>query len=242
MNYLGNGFILFKSCNDIQLLNLRFMKKNSKEQGKVMTKSEKFWNRTAQKYNRKEKNEESTYGDYVEKINKYLNKDDSILDFGCGTGLIAIGLAGNVKNILAIDTSSALIEIAKNNTSERNIKNIEHSCSSLFDQQYKDNSFDAILVLYIFHLLEDLPSVMKRLHQLLKPEGIVISSTPCMGDKNKFLSTILKFAGFFGIVPNINVFTIAELTNQFSHAGLNIVETELIDTSGQQYFVTAKKN
>ncbi|NQT60970.1 MAG: class I SAM-dependent methyltransferase [Bacteroidetes bacterium] len=171
-----------------------------------MTKSEKFWNRTAHKYNKKEKGEESTYGEYLEKLKKYLSNEDSVLDFGCGTGLIAIGIAGSVKNIVAIDTSSTLIEIAKNNTTERNITNIEHSCSSLFDNNYKENSFDAILVLYIFHLLDNLPSVMKRLHQLLRPDGIIISSTPCMGDKNKFLSIILTVAGFFGIVPKINVF------------------------------------
>ncbi|MCK5157264.1 MAG: class I SAM-dependent methyltransferase [Spirochaetales bacterium] len=208
---------------------------------KKLSKSEKFWNRTAQKYNKKEKGEESTYGEYLGKITKYLKKDDSVLDFGCGTGLIAIGVAGSVKKILAIDTSSELIEIAKNNTIERNIKNIEHSCSSIFDNTYKENSFDSILVLYIFHLLDNLPSVMNRLNQLLKPSGIIISSTPCMGDKNKFLGIILKIASFFGIVPNINVFKIAELTNQIVNAGFEIIETELLDKNGQQHLVIAKK-
>lgn len=50
-----------------------------------MNKSEKCWNRTAQKYNKKEKGEESTYGKYLGKIMKFLSKDDCVLDFGCGT-------------------------------------------------------------------------------------------------------------------------------------------------------------
>jgi 2-polyprenyl-3-methyl-5-hydroxy-6-metoxy-1,4-benzoquinol methylase len=207
-----------------------------------MTKSERFWNKRAKKYDKKEKAEESTYGEYVEKIGNYLSINDNVLDFGCGTGLIGIGLSGNVKKIIAIDTSSSLIELAKNTAGEREIENIEFSCSSIFAADFEVESFDVILVLYIFHLLEDLPAALKRMNQLLKPNGKIISSTPCMAEKNRLLSAIISLGGYLGIFPKLNAFKLAELKIAITNAHFQILESELLDKSGQQYFIVAKKN
>jgi 2-polyprenyl-3-methyl-5-hydroxy-6-metoxy-1,4-benzoquinol methylase len=207
-----------------------------------MTKSEKFWTKRAKKYDKKEKAEESTYGEYIEKIRRYLNINDIVLDFGCGTGLIGIGLSGSVKKIIAIDTASTLVELAKKTAAERKTENMEFSCSSIFDIDYEDNFFDVILILYIFHLLEDLPAVLKRVSQLLKPNGKIISSTPCMAEKNRFLSAILTLGSYFGIVPKIKAFKIDELKTLITNANFQITESELLDKNGQQYFIVAKKN
>ena len=207
-----------------------------------MTKSEKFWSKTAKKYDKKEKAEESTYGEYIEKIRGYLSSNDNVLDFGCGTGLIGIGLSGSVKKIIAIDTSSALIELAKKTAAERKIENIEFSCSSIFETDYEEEIFDVVLALYIFHLLEDIPAVLKRIRQLLKPNGKIISTTPCMAEKNRILSAILTLGSYFGIVPKINAFKIPELKTVIANANFQIIESELLDKNGQQYFIVAKKN
>ncbi len=52
-----------------------------------MYKDEKFWDRIASKFDRLEKNDIS-YQIFIEKARKHLKIDDTVLDFGCGTGLI----------------------------------------------------------------------------------------------------------------------------------------------------------
>lgn len=54
----------------------------------------------------------------IEKVNDhiadYIREDDSIPDIGCGTGALAIRGAKKGAKVVAIDKSSALLEIARN--------------------------------------------------------------------------------------------------------------------------------
>ncbi|MCZ7372206.1 MAG: class I SAM-dependent methyltransferase [Candidatus Methanoperedens sp.] len=156
-----------------------------------MNKSENFWDKMANYYDREEKKDELTYMKIIEKTKKYLKISDVVLDYGCWTGLISNEIAGNVKVIHAIDISSKMIEIAKRKAEGRKIENIDYEHSTIFDERYKRGSFDVILVFYILHLLEDTPKVMQRINELLKPGGMIISATPCMGEKT-FLSILLS--------------------------------------------------
>jgi len=78
------------------------------------SKAVKFWDRTASFYDREEKKDELSYLNFIEKARKYLKANDTVLDFGCGTGLVCNEIAENVKMIYAMDISSKMIEIALN--------------------------------------------------------------------------------------------------------------------------------
>ena len=125
-------------------------------------KSEKFWDKMANNYDQVEKKDEQTYIKIIEKTKKHLKTSDIILDYGCGTGLISNEIADNVKVIHAIDTSSKMIEIAKQKADGRKIENIDYVHSTIFDERYKRGSFDVILVIYILHLLENTRSEERR--------------------------------------------------------------------------------
>ena len=94
---------------------------------------------------------------------RYLKEDDTILDFGCGTGLICNEIAENVGIIHAIDISTKMIEISKNKASERKIQNIEFERTTIFDEKFKEGSFDAIIAFNIFHLLEEPQKYFQRM-------------------------------------------------------------------------------
>ncbi|MFZ2412452.1 MAG: class I SAM-dependent methyltransferase [Candidatus Methanoperedens sp.] len=205
-----------------------------------MNKSEKFWDRMANNYDRDEKKDEQTYIKIIEQTKKHIKISDIVLDYGCGTGLISNEIAGNVKVIHAIDTSSKMIEIAKRKADGRKIENIYYAHSTIFDERYKRGSFDVILVFYILHLLEDPPKVMQRINELLKPGGLIISATPCMGEK-KFLSILLSLVSKIGLTPKIRSFKISELEDSIANGNFEIVETECLNQSSPEYFIVAKK-
>ena len=205
-----------------------------------MNKSEKFWDRMANYYDREEKKDELTYIKIIEKTKNYLKTSDIVLDYGCGTGLISNEIADNVKVIHAIDTSSKMIEIAKRKADGRKIENIDYEHSTIFDERYKRGSFDVILVFNILHLLEDTPKVMRRINELLKPGGLIISTTPCMGEKT-FLSILLSLLSKIGLIPKIRSFKISELEDSIANVNFEIVETECLHQRSQQYFIVAKK-
>ena len=205
-----------------------------------MDKSEKFWDKAANTYDQEENKDEQTHNKIIERTKEYLKISDMVLDYGCGTGRISNEIAGNVKLIHAIDISANMIEIAKQKADGRGIENIDYAHATLFDERYERGSYDVILVFYILHLLEDTPKVMQRINELLKPGGLIISATPCMGEK-PFLSSLLSLVSKIGLVPSIRSFRISELQDSIASGNFEIVETECLVQSSQQYFIVAKK-
>jgi putative AdoMet-dependent methyltransferase len=47
-----------------------------------------------------------------------INKEDTVIDFGCGSGELAINIAEHCKTIFAVDISSKMIELCKNKISK----------------------------------------------------------------------------------------------------------------------------
>jgi len=205
-------------------------------------KSEKFWDNAADTYDQEERKDEQTYIKIIEKTKKYLKASDVLLDFGCGTGLISNEIADHVKVIRAIDISSKMIEIAKQKADGRNIENIDYAQATIFDERYLSGSFDVILAFYILHLVEDTHQVIQRIHELLKPGGLMISATPCMGERKTFLNIPLLLATKIGLVPNIRSFKISELEGSIAAGNFEIDETERLKKSSPEYFIVARKS
>ncbi|RXZ80727.1 class I SAM-dependent methyltransferase [Paenibacillaceae bacterium] len=206
-----------------------------------MNKSEHFWDKTASKYDQVEMKDEQTYLNIIQRTQKHLKLSDIVLDFGCGTGLISNEIAQYVKEIHAIDISSNMIEIADKKAKERNIANISYAHSTIFDERVKKGSFDVILVIHVLHLLEDEHIVLQRINELLKPGGLLISATPCVGEKI-FLRNLLFFAGRVGLVPTIKSFKVRNLVDTIEKGNFSIVESDCLKKSSQEYFIVARKN
>jgi len=203
-------------------------------------KSEKFWDRMAKFFDREERKDEPTNIKIIEKTRNRLKISDNVLDYGCGTGTAAIEIAGSVKSVYGIDISSKMIEAAKGKTVEGKVKNIDFVQTTIFDEKLKTGSFDVILCFYILHLVEDTPKVMQRINELLKPGGLIISATPCI--RGTFLGVLLSPLSKIGLIPQFTSFKISELQDLMTDGNFEIVETECLHKSGQQYFIVAKKN
>ena len=205
-----------------------------------MNKSEKFWDKSASKFDQEGKKDEQTYIKIIDRTKKYLKTSDAVLDFGCGTGLISNEIAGSVKLIHAIDISSKMIEIAKNKADDRKIQNIDYTHSTIFDEKYKCGSFDIILAFYILHLVQDIQNTIQRINDLLKPGGLVISVIPCFKEKI-FLSISLTLLSKIGLAPDIKSFKAKELEDLIGNANFQTIENESLHQSVPQYFIVAKK-
>ena len=204
-----------------------------------MNKSEKFWDRMAKYLDRVERQDEATNIKIIEKTRNRLKISDNVLDYGCGTGTAAIEIASSVKTVYGIDISSKMIEAAKEKTVERKVKNIDFAQTTIFDEKFKKGSFDVILCFNLLHLVDDKPNVMRRINELLKSGGMMISATPCI--KGTFLGVLLSPLSKIGLIPQITSFKVSELEDLMTDENFEIVETECLHKSGQQYFVAAKK-
>ena len=199
-----------------------------------MYKSEKFWDRTAKYF-------EKTPVKIVEKIKKYLNSSDTVLDFGCATGTIVNEIADNVKEIHGIDISSKMINIAKRKAGESKNENAYFAQSTIFDERYKKESFDMILAFNVLHLFKDTQKIIQRINELLKKGGLFISSTVCLGEKNTFFAFFFLLLTKIRIVPYVKFFKISEFEDSITNSNFKIIETEKTFSDAYSYFIVVKK-
>jgi 2-polyprenyl-3-methyl-5-hydroxy-6-metoxy-1,4-benzoquinol methylase len=211
-----------------------------------MINAEKIFDLSANTYDKtEEKRFEPIHLKTLENTKKYLNDSDIVLDYGCATGTKALELAGHVQKIHGIDISSKMIEAAKRKAVERNIENVDFAQTTLFDERYKTESFDAILAFNILHLLEDHQHAMQRITELLKPGGLFITVTTCLAEKKSFLTNFqffpFRLLGKTRLLPSIKRFKFSELEDLIGNGSLQIIETEKLFHDMSFYFIAAKK-
>jgi ubiquinone/menaquinone biosynthesis C-methylase UbiE len=134
-----------------------------------------------------------------------------------------------------------MIEIAQGKADAKGIKNITFEQSSIDDLNLPDQSLDVVLGLSILHLLEDKEKVVAKVYNMLRPGGIFISSTACLGDSMmKFIELIAPIGKLFGFMPLVKVFTTKELEVCLTDAGFKI-DYQWQPGKNKGVFIVAKK-
>jgi 2-polyprenyl-3-methyl-5-hydroxy-6-metoxy-1,4-benzoquinol methylase len=206
-----------------------------------MNRSEKFWDRLAGNFDRTGENTDSALLRSVENARKYLTAEDIVLDYGCATGAVAFEIAHMVKNVQGIDISSKMIVIARSKAFERKTENVAFVQSTIFDDRFSSASFDVILAFNILHLLEDASRAIQRVNELLKPGGLMISSTGCLGEKKSIVNALTVFLTKIIGLLYVRSFKISELRESIEMGNFTIIETEILKRSPTICFMVAKK-
>ncbi|MEP2670143.1 MAG: methyltransferase domain-containing protein [Cyclobacteriaceae bacterium] len=203
-------------------------------------KIEKFWDRSADSYDREEQQHEPTYQLILEKLKDYLQSTDIVLDFGCGTGLVSNKIAKSVEEIHGIDISSKMIMLAKAKADALHLENLTYAHATIDGTNLKADTYDVILAFHILHLVENTSSTIQRIKELLKPGGMLISVTPCMANKPLF-SGMLSILSKIGMVPKIQSFQRQELEHLLTAASFKIIQSEKLTGTSNQYFMVGRK-
>lgn len=187
-----------------------------------MIQSAKFWDRTAVRYSQRPVADEAAYQKKLQVTRDYFRPDMAVLEFGCGTGSTAIVHAPFVKHIQAIDISAKMIEIARTKADAQNVDSVTFDVSGIEDFSAPDQSFDAVLGLNVLHLLADRDAAIAKVRKLLKPGGVFVTSTVCLGNNMKFFKIVAPIGKLLGLMPLVKVFTTTELTDSLTNGGFEI--------------------
>ena len=185
----------------------------------------KFWDQRSKKYDDAIKDDDSGYKMTIEATTALLDSSDVVLDLGCASGEIGLDIAPHVARFFGVDTSRKMIELAKEKVFRTQINNVRFEQADAFDQQLDDYSFSAVLALNIFHLVDDIPMVLSRLRDLLPPGGLLISQTPCLGERGWFFRALIGVLQKVGVAPAISELRILDLESLVLSSGFDIVET-----------------
>ena len=138
-----------------------------------------------------------------------LLSNKEILDFGGGTGLLALPLAKQVKSVTLVDISEKMLEQARLKAEQQDIKNIQFLEQDLLANPL-EQEFDLIVVSRVLHHMPDLDAALSLFHQHLRENGQLL------------------LADFTKTEANHHGFDLAELKKQLIEHGFSSVHSQIL--------------
>jgi len=112
----------------------------------------------------------------VKMLSNHLGPGMSVLELGCGTGYFTRELARSGADIVAVDVSPELLEMARTDCSAKNVRyEIQNACAL----SYPDAAFDSVVGSSVLHHLE-IKEAVREIHRVLKPRGTIYFTEPNM--------------------------------------------------------------
>jgi 2-polyprenyl-3-methyl-5-hydroxy-6-metoxy-1,4-benzoquinol methylase len=112
----------------------------------------------------------------VKMLSSHLKPGMAVLELGCGTGSFTRELARSGAEIVAIDVSPELLEIANANTSA---PNVQYQIQNAYALRYPEGMFDSVVGSSVLHHLE-IEDAIRDIYRVLKPEGTIYFTEPNM--------------------------------------------------------------
>lgn len=135
--------------------------------------------------------------------------DKAILDFGGGTGLLALPLAKQAQSVTLVDISEKMLEQARLKAEQQDIKNIQFLEQNLLANPL-EQQFDLIVVSRVLHHMPDLDATLAMFYHHLRENGQVL------------------IADFVKTDTNHHGFDLAELENKLIQQVFSSVHSQIL--------------
>ena len=133
-----------------------------------------FWDRWAKRYDFAMSGDGRTYAQIISRMKKVLNRNMTVLELACGTGLLSVRLAGNVKLLEATDFSEEMIRQAKAKVHSLHLRFSVQDATNL---PYAPGTFDAVVISNALHIMPGPEKALAEIRRVLKPGGLLIAPT-----------------------------------------------------------------
>ncbi len=102
----------------------------------------------------------------------------AIVEVGCGNGYLCLELARDGHNVIGIDVSPDIIEVAERSSTAHpqppGFGSLRYLCADVNTWQAREASFDCVIFNRSLHHLSPLQETMAQVQRLLKPGGRII--------------------------------------------------------------------
>lgn len=186
--------------------------------------AERFWDRAAAGYSRRPIADAHSYARKLAATRALMRPDMTVLEFGCGTGSTALEHAAQIARIDATDVSGAMVAIGRDKAARAGVRNVTFRQSGIEDFDAPDGSYDMVLALNLLHLLPDRAAAFGKIHRLLKPGGLFVSSTVCLADRLWCMRPVIRVLQRLDKAPYVNFLKSAAVLREIEAAGFTAGE------------------
>ena len=202
-----------------------------------------FWDGIAEKYAKQPVANPDAFDAKIAITKSHMKATDVVLDIGCGTGSLALRLAGSAAEVHGLDISSEMTRIASEKARAEDCDNVTFHTGA-FDETFgafKAESLNGICAYSILHLVDDRLAALAQIFGLLKPGGFFISSTVCLGESWVPYGVIIGAMRLVGKAPRVEIFDKRTLEEEMRQAGFVEISQPDVGAKGDIAFIVAKK-
>ena len=154
---------------------------------------------------------------WLKKILDQIKPGSSVLDIGCGSGNPVDIEITKHHNIIGVDISKKMVNLAQNN-----VPNGEFIHKDFRDLNFPPNSFDAIVAFYVIELIprKEHKSILYRLKNWLKPDGFLLFTL----EANEYIDETGEWLGETIFISSYDSETMKEIVNE---VGFEILESNI---------------
>jgi len=124
-----------------------------------------------------------------------IGKNKTVLDIGCGAGILTNALAKEGHTVYGIDLSPSSLEVAKNHDSTQKVS---YKVANAYSLPYPSQTFDVVCAMDVLEHVEKPDLLISEASRVLKPGGLFFFHT---FNRNP-LSRLLIIKGVDWCVPN----------------------------------------
>ncbi len=112
-------------------------------------------------------------------IEKYISKDNKVLDIGCGSGVFTFIAAKKSASVTGLDGSSGMLKICEQKKAAEKVENVNFiECNIENITSVTTEKYDVVICSSVIEYLEHPEAFFKDVATILKPEGYFIFSLP----------------------------------------------------------------
>jgi ubiquinone/menaquinone biosynthesis C-methylase UbiE len=205
-----------------------------------------IWDKQASGYDERNlKMYRKAYDLSIQKVRAVLSPNQKVLEMGCGTGIISLGIAPFVESVVATDISPRMVAVAKSKAERASITNVEFRVHDGYALPYDDQAFDVILLFNVLHFVKEPTALLHEAHRLLKLSGYLVSATDCYAEpvplSFRIGLGIQRLLNLIGVIPFMGYYKKQDLHQLFEQCAFVVVETDVLYPTPANYYVLAKK-
>ena len=137
-------------------------------------------------------------------LSRYIERGQTVLDIGCGSGTFTIALArlvGETGKVIAVDVQNEMLQMVRKKAAKEGMKSNIITYKSDPRRIGIEEKVDFALAFYMVHEVPDAEAFIKEIAAILKPNGKLLIVEPMLHVSASSFKKTLDAARLAGLKP-----------------------------------------